>query len=104
MSKERWNGISASELDGYTLFERLDDGDPVEVRVKGKVYRLQFEGSRYGGDNKLVVTCGTETRWYGRGWESVQVFEAIEEMERGWEQPQTHRFKAMDGVSNVEAL
>ena len=104
MSAERWNGIYPSEPDGYTLFDRLHDGDLVEVRVKGKVYRMQFEGSRYGGDNKLVVTCGTEARWYGRGWESVQVFEALEEMQKGWEQPQMYRFRAMDGVSNVEAL
>lgn len=104
MTSERWVGIYPERYDGYELFGRLDNGDPVEVTVNGTAYRMQFEGERYGGDNRLVVRSGNETRWYGRGWESVQVFEALEEMQRGWQRPQAYRFRPMDGVTNVEAL
>lgn len=104
MTSERWAGIHPDQYDGYELFGRLDNGDPVEVRVNGTVYRMQFEGKRYGGDNRLVVTSGDETRWYGRGWESAQVFEALEEIERGWGCPQIYRYKEIEGVTNVESL
>lgn len=104
MTSERWTGIYPDQYDGYELFGRLDNGDAIEVRVNGTVYRMQFEGSRYGGDNRLVVTSGDETRWYGRGWEWVQVFEALEEMQKGWEQTQVYRFRPMDSINNMEAV
>jgi len=104
MTERNWHGIYPEHLDGYSLYERLDGGEPVEVRVKGATYRMQFEGKRYGGENRLTVTTGNEARWYGRGWESVQVFEALEEMQAGWQKPQSYRYKPMDAVGGVEAV
>jgi hypothetical protein len=89
-------------LDGYTLFNQLDDGDPVTVRVQGKVYTLQFEGDRFGGENCLKVRNrdGAE-RTYGWGWESNLVFRALEEMEEGWQVPQRYRYHPI-GTSDTQ--
>lgn len=104
MEHETWNEIYPPHLDGYELFRQLDDGGPVQVEVNGAAYRMQFEGDRYGGDNHLVVSTSGKSRRYGRGWESSLVFQALEEMQRGWQQPQTYRFKPMDSVEQVEAI
>ena len=88
--------LQARNLDGYTLFNQLDDGDPVTVRVRGKEYTLQFDGDRFGGSNCLKVRNGTGAeRTYGWGWESNLVFRAIEEMETGWQTPQRYQYKPL---------
>jgi hypothetical protein len=104
MANETWSEIYPAHLDGYELFSQLDDGGPVQVEVNGVAYRMQFEGDRYGGDNHLVVSASGKSRRYGRGWESTLVFQALEEMQRGWQQPQIYRYKPMDSVEQVEAI
>jgi len=100
-----WSGIYPDNQDGYQLFERLDAGDPVVITVKGVRYCLQFKGERYGGNNLLLVTDPDgKQRKYGWGWESRLVFKALEEMQRGWDCPQTYRYRPMDGVTNAEVI
>jgi hypothetical protein len=105
MANETWSEIYPAHLDGYQLFGKLNDGDPVQVEVNGVAYRMQFEGDRYGGDNCLVVvSTDGASRLYGRGWDSMLVFQALEEMQRGWHQPQMYRYKSMENVGEVEAI
>ncbi len=104
MANETWSEIYPAHLDGYELFRQLNDGGPVQVEVNGVAYRMQFEGDRYGGDNCLVVSASGKARRYGRGWESTLVFQALEEMQRGWQQPQMYRYKPMATVGEVEAI
>ena len=97
-----WSKLYPANYDGYQLFEALEDGRPIEVSIQGARYRLQFEGDRYGGTNLLLVTNeGGKQRRYGWGWESRLVFQALEEMQRGWEYQQTYRYRSLN---NVEAL
>jgi len=100
-----WSGIYPDNQDGYKLFERLDAGDPVEITVKRVRYCLQFQGVRYGGNNFLLVTDQDgKQRKYGWGWESRCVFQALEEMQRGWDCRQTYRYRSTNGVTNAEAI
>lgn len=94
---DTWTGIYPAHLDGYGLYDQLDTGDPVNVTVRGVTYRMQFQGVRFGGMNWLeVMSQDGEERKYGRGWESVQVFEALEEMQKGWATPQRYKYRQMD--------
>jgi hypothetical protein len=100
-----WSGIYPVNQDGYKLFERLDAGNPVEITVKGTRFKLQFQGDRYGGNNMLLVTDENgKKRKYGWGWESGLVFEALEEMQIGWDRPRTYQYRPMQGVTQVEAV
>jgi hypothetical protein len=100
-----WASIYPANQDGYKLFERLDAGDPVEITVKGVRYRMQFKGERFGGCNYLVVSVEGQTqRKYGWGWESGVVFQALEEIQKGWEIPQRYKYRPMQGVTNTETV
>lgn len=100
-----WSGIYPANLNGWKLFEELDYGDPVEVTVKGVRYRMQFKGDRFGGSNYLLVTADGQTqRKYGWGWELGVVFEALEEMEKGWDHPPIYKYRPMQGITQVEAV
>ena len=100
-----WASIYPANQDGYQLFEQLNAGDPVEVTVEGVRYRMQFKGERFGGCNYLVVSVEGQTRRkYGWGWESSLVFQALEEMKRGWEHPQMYKYRPMQGVTQVETV
>jgi hypothetical protein len=100
-----WSGTYPKNQDGYNLFEHLDAGDPVEVTVKGTWYRLQFQGDRYGGSNLLhVLNDDGKQRRYGWGWESRLVFQALEEMQKGWDFPRMYKYRPMQGVTQVEAV
>lgn len=100
-----WSKLYPSNYDGYKLFERLDSGDQVEITVKGTRYRLQFQGDRYGGNNLLHVSNDDgNQREYGWGWESRLVFQALEEMQKGWDFPRMYKYRPMQGVTQVEAV
>ena len=83
----------AKQIDGYQLFRKLDSGEPITLSVNGQTYVLQFQGERFGGNNLLVVSAedGRERR-YGWGWESRLVFQALEELQGGWDSPQKYRY------------
>ena len=100
-----WSGIYPENQDGYQLFERLDAGDPVQITVQSTRFNLQFHGDRFGGNNLLLVTNENgKQRKYGWGWESGVVFQALEEIQKGWEIPQRYKYRPMQGVTQVEAV
>ena len=100
-----WSGIYPENQDCYQLFEHLAAGEPVEITVMNTRYKLQFQGDRYGGNNLLLVKSGDgKQRKYGWGWESGLVFQALEEMQRGWDRSQMYQYRPMQGISQVEAV
>ena len=100
-----WSGIYPENQDGYKLFERLDAGDPVEITVQSTRFNLQFHGDRFGGNNLLLVTNENgKQRKYGWGWECRLVFQALEEMQKGWDGPRTYRYRPMQGVTKAEEI
>jgi hypothetical protein len=52
----------------------------------------------------LVTDENGKKRKYGWGWESGLVFEALEEMQIGWDRPRTYQYRPMQGVTQVEAV
>jgi hypothetical protein len=70
-------------IDGYRLFDKLRDGDPVTFTVGGSpvTYTAQFQGKKIGAENYLEVTDGSEVRKWGWGWELETVFHALHDLE-----------------------
>ena len=100
-----WSGIYPDNQDGYKLFEWLDAGDPIEITVKATRYNLHFQGDRFGGNNLLLVTNEDgKQRKYGWGWESRLVFEALEEMQQGWNYSKMYKYRPMQGITQAEAV
>ena len=100
-----WSGIYPENQEGYKLFEQLESGNPIEITVKGTRYNLQFQGDRFGGNNLLLVTNKDgQQRKYGWGWEPRLVFQALEDMQQGWEHPQMYKYRPMQGVTRLEEV
>ena len=74
----------SSKIDGYRLFDLLRDGNPYEVPLNGKIYRMQFVGLKYGSNNHLQVTHpdGTVGK-FGWGWSSELVFRTLDNLANG---------------------
>lgn len=83
--------------DGYSLYELLKNGDPVDLEHGGKTYEFVFRGEPVGAYNYLSVTDNNgQQKRFGRGWGSEQVWRALEHLEKGWDEEQVPRYSSYD--------
>jgi hypothetical protein len=85
-------------IDGYGLYELINDGQEHTAKVAGVTYRFAFRGQRYGSNNWLEVTGpnGTVKKW-GWGWNSEVCWKCLDDLANGWEGPHRHKYRPYTG-------
>jgi len=89
-------------IDGYQLYDLIKDGMPQSVAVGETTFQFQFKEQKFGSCNWLEVTVANgEPKNWGLGWSCEVCWHCLQDLERGWDKPQSHRYKPY-GVNDYE--
>jgi hypothetical protein len=92
-----------SYSDGYKLYDLLEYGEAITITHKGTTYTFRFMGERIGFYNYLSVTNQDgEEKKFGWGWDSAQVFQALNHLEQGWDTEQVPRYRPYNAKKETE--
>ena len=90
----KWEKLYPEGVDSWRLFECLASGERAEIDAAGSTFSLAFIGDTTGTNSWLEVrnAAGKERR-YGWGQRIEHVWQALEEMQLGWNHPPVYQYR-----------